>query len=164
MFEFMNRMQPKLFLFPLILFCVLFFTSCDNSRIFEQNRAIPEIGWANKNSIKFDVNISNIKAPTNFFINVRNSEGYPYSNLFLFIKTTFPNGKMSNDTLECVLANENGKWLGSGLGDIYDNQIPFKRNVRFPVIGKYTFEIQHAMRMDTIPLIMDIGLRIAKAE
>jgi gliding motility-associated lipoprotein GldH len=167
MTEFMKRGQIKLklFLLPgLFLFSFLFFSSCDNTRIFEQNQAIPEIGWSSKNVLKFDVDVANIKVPTNFYINVRNADGYPYSNLFLFIKTKFPNGKMSNDTLECILANENGKWIGKGLGDIYDNQIPFKRNVRFPEAGKYTFEIQHAMRMDTIPLIMDVGLRIAKAE
>ena len=71
---------------------------------------------------------------------------------------------MSNDTLECILADEKGKWLGNGLGDIYDNQILFKKNVRFPLAGKYTFEIQHGMRADIVPLIMDVGLRIAKTE
>jgi len=82
----------------------------------------------------------------------------------LFIKTVFPNGKFSNDTLECVLADEKGKWLGTGLGDIYDNQIPFKRNVRFPMAGTYRFEIEQGMRTETVPLIMDVGLRIEKAE
>jgi gliding motility-associated lipoprotein GldH len=80
------------------------------------------------------------------------------------VKTTFPNGKFSTDTLECILADEKGKWLGKGLGDIYDNQIPFKRNVRFPQAGTYVFEIQQGMRSDNIPLIMDVGLRIEKAE
>lgn len=160
-----TKIKAKLFLLPgLFLFSLLFFSSCDNNRIFEQNQTIPEIGWSSKNVLKFDVDITNIKIPTNFYINVRNADGYPFSNLFLFVKTKFPNGKMSNDTLECVLANENGKWLGRGIGDIYDNQIPFKRNVRFPETGKYSFEIQHAMRMDTIPLIMDVGLRIEKAQ
>jgi gliding motility-associated lipoprotein GldH len=157
------QIKARLFLI-LFLFSILFFSSCDNSRIFEKNTAIPEVGWSSKNVIKFDVDIANPNAPTNFYVNVRNAAGYPYSNLFLFIKTTFPNGKMSKDTLECILANDKGKWLGSGMGDIFDNQIPFKRNVRFPQEGKYTFEIQHGMRMDTIPLIMDVGLRIEKSK
>jgi len=155
--------KTKLFIVPLILFA-LFFSSCDSKRIFEENKKIPENGWSISNVLKFDVDITNTAMPTNFYINVRNADGYPYNNLFLFIKTTFPDGKLSNDTLECILADENGKWLGSGMGDIYDNQIPFKRNVRFPVAGKYTFEIQQGMRTDVIPLIMDVGLRIEKAE
>ena len=63
-----------------------------------------------------------------------------------------------------VLADEKGKWIGSGMGDLYDNQIPFKKNVRFPLAGIYSFEIQQGMRMENVPLIMDVGLRIEKAE
>ena len=148
----------------LFLISVLFFTSCDRARIFEKNLEIPETGWKADNILKFDVDIKDASTPTNFYVNVRNADGYPYSNIYLFIKTKFPNGKMSNDTLECILADEKGKWLGNGLGDIYDNQILFKKNVRFPLAGKYTFEIQHGMRADIVPLIMDVGLRIAKAE
>ncbi len=148
----------------LFLLCVFFFSSCDSARIFEQNREIPESGWAQTNPIKFDVDIKDPSTPANFYINVRNADGYPYGNIFLFIKTIFPNGKSSKDTLECVLADDKGKWLGTGMGDLYDNQIPFKRNVRFPMAGIYHFEIEQGMRLESIPLIMDVGLRIEKAE
>ena len=102
--------------------------------------------------------------PTNFYVNVRNADGFPYRDIFLFIKTTSPDGKIYNDTLDCILADEQGKWLGDGMGDIYDNQIPFKRNAHFPIKGKYVFEIQQGMRTDNLPLIMDVGIRIEKAE
>ncbi len=146
------------------LLLILFFASCDKSRIYEENQTIPEDVWSKDNVLKFDVNVIDTISSNNFYVNVRNADGYPYNNLFIFIKTTFPNGKVSDDTLECVLADEKGEWLGSGMGDIYDNQIPFKKNVRFPIAGKYMFEIQQAMRIDKIPLIMDIGLRIEKAK
>jgi gliding motility-associated lipoprotein GldH len=149
-----------------ISFLCLFFTiaSCDKGRIFEENKKIEENIW-NKDSIKkFDVEITDALLPTNFYVNVRNADGFPYSNLYLFIKTTFPNGKMARDTLNCILADEKGNWLGSGMGDIYDNQIPFKRNVHFPFKGKYVFEIQHGMPLENLPLIMDVGLRIEKVE
>lgn len=150
----------KTFFIIAILACL---TSCDNSRIFEDNIEIPDNVWNVNNTVKLQVEITDTINPTNFYVNVRQSEGYPYSNIFLFIKTQFPNGQQSNDTLECILADEKGQWLGSGMGDIYDNQIPFKRNVRFPVAGTYTFEFQHGMRVEDLPLIMDVGLRIEKA-
>ena len=154
----------SLFFFFTLLICISFFSSCDSNRIFEKNESISESGWSSKGIIKFDVDIKDPATPANFYINVRNADGYPYSNLYLFIKTTFPNGKFSNDTLECVLSDEKGKWLGKGLGDIYDNQIPFKKNVHFPMAGKYSFEIQHGMRINPVLLVMDVGLRIEKAE
>ena len=147
-----------------VLSLMLFLSSCDNNRIFEENKELINNCWSSDNIIKFEVDIDSLETPTNFYINIRISEGYPYSNLFLFIKTTFPNGKMANDTLDCILADLNGKWIGSGMGDIYDNQIPFKKNVLFPEKGKYIFELQHGMRQEIIPLILDVGLRIEKVE
>ncbi len=159
-----NASQSKIAISILLLFSSLLFSSCDSARIFEKNQDLPEEGWTKDDIIKFDVDIKDPSTPANFYANVRNADGYPFNNLYLFIKTTFPNGKMSNDTLECVLADEKGKWLGNGLGDIYDNQILFKRNVRFPIAGVYKFEIQHGMRVEPVLLIMDVGLRIEKAQ
>lgn len=160
----MSKLQSNFIYNTIRFLVVLLFASCDNNRIFEENKAITGEGWSVNDVKLFNVDIKDPATTTNFYINIRNADGYPYSNLFLFVKTIFPNGKMSNDTLECILADEKGKWLGSGIGDIYDNQIPFKRNVRFPLAGKYTFEIQHGMRTDNVPLIMDVGLRIENAE
>lgn len=157
-------MRTKIYsLFFILFIAVVSFTSCDGKRVFEKNAELPDNVWNVNNVVKFDVDITDAKTPANFYVNVRNADGFPYSNLYLYIKTKFPNGQESNDTLECVLADETGKWLGDGMGDIYDNQIAFKRNVRFPVTGKYTFEMQHGMRVENLPLIMDVGLRIEKA-
>lgn len=150
--------------FLLCLMVIAIFTSCDNNRLYDKNIEIPQYLWHKDSLVKFEVHIEDTITPVNFYINVRNADGFPYANLFLFIKTHFPDGRIASDTLECLLADEKGKWMGSGMGDIYDNQILFKRNVVFPVSGNYIFEYQHGMRTDNLPLIMDIGMRIEKVE
>jgi len=67
------------------------------------------------------------------------------------------------DTMECILADPNGKWLGEGLGDIWDNKILFKQNVKFRKSGLYEFSLTQAMRVDSLPMIMDAGISIEKA-
>ena len=48
----------------------------------------------------------------------------------------------------------------SGLGDMWDLQQIYKTNVRFAHRGKYTVEYQQGMRMDKLPFLLDVGLRI----
>ena len=55
-----------------------------------------------------------------------------------------------------------GRWLGDGLGDIFDNRILFKEGVKFPQAGEYRFELFQAMRINPLPGIMDAGIRIEK--
>jgi gliding motility-associated lipoprotein GldH len=145
-----------------LFFLVLLFTGCDPSRVFDDNKTLSSEGWDRADKANFTVNITDTISAHNVYINVRNADGYPYSNLYLFIHTQFPDGRKFTDTLECVLADQNGKWLGNGLGDIYDNQILFKRNVRFSKSGNYTFALEQAMRLQKLPLIMDVGMRIEK--
>jgi len=138
------------------------FTACDSKRVYEQNIDIPEYIWDKENPIYFDVPITDTVSFHNVYINIRNASGYGYSNLYLFLDTKYPNNTMSRDTIECILADPFGKWLGDGSGDIWDNQILFKKNVRFRQLGTYKFRYEQAMRMPKLPMIMDVGLRIEK--
>jgi gliding motility-associated lipoprotein GldH len=147
-------------IFALCLLAIL--SSCDSKRIYEDNAEIPNNTWDSDQKIKFEVTITDTVSGNNVFINLRHAGFYPYSNLFLFINTTFPNGKVTRDTAECILADDKGKWFGKGLGDLWDARILFKRNVRFSQSGTYIFEYQQAMRVEKLPGIMDIGLRIEK--
>jgi gliding motility-associated lipoprotein GldH len=162
----MRRISPaqlfKTAVLPLAL--LVAFSSCDKTRVFEENQEIKGYVWDVKDPKTFTVNIQDTLTPYNFYINVRNADSYGFSNLYIFLKTTFPNGKFSHDTLECTLANPEGRWLGKGLGDIWDNQIPFKRGKRFPLKGTYVFTFEQGMRQPKLPQIMDIGLRIEKAK
>ena len=95
---------------------------------------------------------------------MRNTQFYMAQNLWVFIKTSSPTNKVQYDTLNCVLADDKGQWLGSGMGDIWDITIPYKQSIGFPEKGQYTVEIKHGMRMDKLPMILEIGLRVEKAE
>lgn len=157
----MHKLRIHTFL--ILLFAGMIFMSCDSNRVYEENVAINNNEWDIKQVVKLETQITDNLSKNDIYINVRNGGNYNYSNLFLFITTTMPTGKKITDTLECVLANENGKWLGKGTGHIIDNRIPFKRNIVFPDTGKYIFEIEQAMRMEKLPEVYDIGLRIEKA-
>jgi gliding motility-associated lipoprotein GldH len=101
----------------------------------------------------------------NLYLNVRNEGRYGYSNLWLFVKIVPPKGKVLNDTIELSLANPEGKWLGSGLGDIYDMKYPYKQTTIFPSAGYYRFEVRQGMRTEDGILrgIRDFGITLDKA-
>lgn len=140
------------------------FISCNKNILFSEYTKLPEEGWRTENKLKFEVEIKDNTVLNNVFLNVRHADSYPYSNLFVFLTTTYPNGKTSIDTLECVLANQKGEWQGDGAGDIWDNKILLKKNVKFPQVGKYTFSFEQGMRVNPLPLIMDFGLTIEKVK
>jgi len=111
----------------------------------------------------FDVPVSDTVSKYNIFITVRNADSYDFNNLYLFIDIHSPMRITERDTMECILADPNGKWLGEGLGDIWDNKILFKKNVKFQKPGVYEFDLNQGMRVDSLSMIMDAGLSIEKS-
>jgi len=154
-----NKQIAK-FLFLLIAF--LFF-SCNKNVVYTKYQTFEENEWYAKNKAIFDVEITDINALNNVSLMVRHADSYPYSNIFLFVETTYPDGKITKDTMEVILSNNKGEWQGNGAGDIFDLKVPIKKNVRFPLAGKYKFSFQQGMRTDPLPLIMDFGFEIEKS-
>ena len=159
----MTRMRNKIsFLLVFVILCSLY--ACNSNVLFDKNKQIENAIWKSSDVVKFTVPITDTTQGYNFFINIRNSSEYQYSNIFLFIKTFYPNGKISIDTVECYLADKEGKWLGKRSGKLVDNRILFRRAVQFRQKGTYSFEFEQAMRVEELKGIEDFGIRIEKFE
>ncbi len=143
-----------------ILLLITFTLIGCGTALFQDSRKIPNRIWERTHTINFKVPVNDTVKTYDFHIDLRNEGTYPYSNIYLFVNTTFPSGAMARDTVECILADPSGRWLGKGIGDIRDNHILFKENVRFPTTGTYSFEFEQGMRMEQLPAILDVGISI----
>lgn len=130
--------------------------------LFQDSRPVPNKNWEIGHNISFDVEVKDTMTGYDFYIDLRNESNYPYANIFMFVNTTFPSGKSAKDTVECILADRTGRWLGRGLGDVIDNHILFKQNIRFPNEGIYSFAFEHGMRNEALPAVLDVGISIEK--
>ncbi len=156
-----NKKIAQLFLIGTLL---LFFSACNKNVVFSKYQTFKDNEWFVKDKAVFDVAITDVTSLNTISLMVRHADSYPYSNLFLFVTTKYPDGLTLTDTMEVVLANQKGEWQGSGAGDIYDFKIPIKKNIRFPNAGNYQFTFEQAMRVDPLPLIMDFGFEIQKSK
>ncbi len=142
---------------------IVLLSSCNKNVLYTEYRKFEKEEWFTKNKAVFEVDIKDNNSLNNISLMIRHADAYPYSNVFLFLETTYPDGKTVTDTMEVIMANSKGEWIGSGAGDIFDLKVPIKRNVKFPMVGKYKFAFQQAMRTDPLPLIMDFGFEIEKS-
>jgi len=140
------------------------FVSCDSNRVYEENFSVENNVWNMEDVKIFSFEINDTLSPLDLFINLRTTTDYPYSNLYIFLYSEYPNGYTDKDTLEFILAEPNGKWLGESTGTVIENQILISSGGRFPNKGKYTFKVQHAMREPDLAEVIDIGFRVAFTE
>lgn len=143
-----------------ILLIVTILSSCVNKNvIFDESVVISNAAWNNQDFPYFDVNVEDTTSAYNFYLNIRHLENYRYSNFYMFLHTTFPDGNQTHDTIELVLSYLDGRWIGKGSGSMRDNNILLNNNLHFPAKGNYRFEIEQAMRESVLEGITDVGIR-----
>ena len=147
----------------LFIMIVMLGLSCDKQRVFEEFVPLEGQSWNINNILHFNVNMVDTAQAYNVFISVRNTGTYEYSNLYLFVTAHSPKGSFIRDTVEINLADERGKWLGKGAASVFTTYHPYRHNIRFPLRGIYTFDIEQAMWIKDLKHISDIGLMIEKS-
>lgn len=143
---------------------LLAFWACDSNRVFEQNIDFTNETWHRDSTLTFSVDISDTIAVYNIYLNNRINTKYEFSNMYLFIDADMPNNQSIHDTIECILRDPSGKMLGKGFGSVWSNKIPYRKHIRFPNSGTYTFTIEQAMRVEELRHVLNAGIRIEKAK
>lgn len=143
-----------------LVVCALFLSACDSRRIADENKDISGEQWDYRKPLTFDIDIRDTAKKYNVYLNTRISSDYRYANMFVWLHTLYPDKTTSKTRFDFTLADETGKWLGKGLGDIYDYRLPFYMHHRFHQAGIYRFTIEQNMRDDTLMHVKSAGIRI----
>lgn len=140
--------------------------SCDSNRIFDDYNSLPN-GWDINEPVEFTLSGLDTVQPYDLFINIRNNHEFEFSNLFLIAQIEFPQGLTITDTLEYNMAAPTGEWLGTGFGNIVENKLWYKEQVKFTEPGDYKVAIKHAMRryddeegIQNLEGIIEVGFRV----
>ena len=152
----------------LLIFLVL--ASCTNDIVVSESRSLPGY-WDKQESLEFQIPQLDSLKKYNVFLNVRNTNDYPFNNLFLIVAMEFPQGKTLVDTLEYKMAFPNGEWMGEGIGSVKENKLWYKENVSFFEEGNYNITITHAVRnngdvegVSRLEGITDVGYSIEESK
>ncbi|MBP5327133.1 MAG: gliding motility lipoprotein GldH [Bacteroidales bacterium] len=138
--------------------------ACDSSVMYSENKRIDDDGWKASDKLIFNCEVEDTAGNYLCCLDIRNKIDYPYSNIYFFIKTIYPDGTVAVDTnVEFSLAEPDGRWRGRQNGRYVDGRYPLCA-FHFPQRGLYQFVVSHAMR-DTILVGMhDVGMTIQKLD
>lgn len=122
---------------------------------------LPSKGWQHDDVKKFSFPVNDTAQQYDIFLKVRNDKRYAYSNLWIYVKITSPMGDVYTEREEIHLADDLGYWLGKAEGrSLHELDHLYQKGFRFPYLGIYTLELQHAMRDSVLRNVTDIGVSV----
>lgn len=144
----------------LIVFLAILVSGCNEAPLFDSFVSLND-GWQKDSILEFNVRITDAGQAYLVNVKMRHNGNYPYSNIYMFRKIESANGVEYQDTVNFVLADPTGKWLGSGVGELKTMVWTYRANaLKFNEPGNYTFSLQQGMRTDVLPGIEDVGLEV----
>ena len=158
----MSNKYISYFIFAVVVLSGLF--ACNQNNYFESSLDLPENKWKSDKAAVFDFNINDTLKVYNLIITITNNDNYRNSNLWLFIRTQSSNSEIASDTLEFILSDEKGKWLGKKVGESWHHNLNYKSQIRFPKTGKYSIEIIQGMRDLRLDGIEQVGFMIKESK
>lgn len=141
---------------------IVMFISCYSSIVFEEYKSFENQKWNTDSVAFFNYANSDTTSKNTIKIKLRHTVEYEFQNLFLFIETDVM------DTVELMLANKEGIWLGSGIGDVREFEFECQNAKLFSKKGYYSFKIEQAMRygmaekIQVLNNVLAVGISIEK--
>lgn len=153
-------------LLSVIALASVLFAGCMKSPYFQKDVTIPQYQWRYDYQPAFKVDIDDTAALYNLYFIVRHTEAYQFSNIWMWIYTKEPgDSTFKRSRIEIPLAEKSGKWLGRGMGEIWEQRMPITRDdapMVFKKAGTYTIRFEQNMRINPLPEILQVGLRVEK--
>lgn len=138
-------------------------SACRQDDLFERLEPVPGGQWKSGFSPSFTFNIADTMAFYHVYVTVRHTNDYAYNNIWLQSGLQLPGDTLLTQKLDVKLANSEG-WLGTGMDDIFETRVKVTlQPQRFLRSGPVTFTLKQIMRQDPLPGILQIGMRVEKA-
>ena len=130
---------------------------------YQRQVPIPQNQWDYTFRPVFKFEIKDTGAHYQPYFIIQHTQAYPYSNLWMWMYIKSPGDSIGKkERVNVTLADPTGKWKGRGMGAIYEERVYLNLgdSVRFRQAGVYEIAVEQNMRINPLPEILHVGLRV----
>ena len=149
--------------FVFIVITTVSLACCSPINVYQQQRIIPNFEWDKSNVLTYSYINDNAITNKKLFLALRHTNNYPYNNMWVRLIATNGTTNKVDTTINVPLTrnNANQAWAGLSMDDIVEIYCPISTFVGDK--GLYTFTLQQVMRVNPLPQVISVGMRIENA-
>ncbi len=145
-----------------IIVLLLIAASCRPGRIHEEHRKMEHVAWKKHQDMTFEFEVEDVSASYDIYLAIRHVTIYPFDNLLVSTVLTTPGGEKRYTDYDFAIKDKDGNFLGEGLGDLWDINLPLRKRFTFSEPGTCLIELENRMLKSITPGIVEIGLIVEK--
>ncbi|MCU0345349.1 MAG: gliding motility lipoprotein GldH [Saprospiraceae bacterium] len=138
--------------------------ACNSDTIFDESKRIPNAAWDYNQPLPFEFEVRDTTKTYQVVLEMTHAGDFGYQNCYVQITTKFPNGEEKKQPVSLELAAQSGIWNGECSGNTCTLEIPLQTKAKFKQPGKHSITVEQFMRVNPLPGIEAIGLKIKQLE
>lgn len=131
----------------------------EGSQYYKESHSFSDHSWELKETPTFKVDIKDTSETYDFNFILRTSTDFAYSNLWVFLTTTLPDGKSERRPYEFKITDDKGRWLGNSTGTVVETPMTFAQ-MKLPKPGTYQFKVEQGITIPKVKEVIDLTLTI----
>lgn len=137
--------------------------SCGKKPMYSDTHEFQNGVWSSgaMPAFEFEAKDSTKTYDLSFLLRINNE--YDFQNIWILMHTDKPDGSFSTDTVNLLLSDERGRWLGKKSGPVYSYQAIFGREHYFKPTGKYKIRMEHAVMEPNLRGVLDLSLLVEES-
>lgn len=151
-------MPVRLSLLIVIATSLLAAACSDRHSGYSEFKSLPEHGWVYGEELTFVPTQLDTLAARQVYVAIRHTNDYPYSNLWFELSVLNDSADAVCDTICLTLADDFGRWYGSGIGAARQFQLLMPKPLK--VNDSTSIKVRHVMRTDTLRGIEQVGITV----
>lgn len=141
--------------------------ACEQDEVYSRFYHLQNGKWHSDSVLVFGIDSLNTTLSSQYQVTVEltTNRSYPYSDLSLLVDQVRMDTVVHTDTFNIQLADEYGKWLGSGIGGLHQLSLPYQSfDTRDSVYRNTTLTLRHGMRENQLKGIEKVGVKIVVSD
>lgn len=130
----------------------------DVSDRYSRFEALPPTGWVYGDSVTFMTDRLDSIGQGTISVALRHNDDFLYQNLWIEVSYDDAEGSRQRDSVNIVMADSYGRWIGKGIGSEYQCEVELPRKAF--IADSTRISVRHIMRVDTLRGIDYIGLTV----
>ena len=145
------------------LFLLAFIAACEQPPVIEKTVTLPSHQWAASYKPWITLEVNDTASLYNLFAVVRHGSAFGYNNLLMNYTYITPGDSAKTIRVNLPLG-DNKHWFGDTLGEIIETRVKVNTGPVKLKTGNNIFVLQQVMPDDALQHILNVGVRIEKAD
>ena len=144
----------------ILCICLILISSCTDKTIYSHSVSFENGTWKNQDPAIFNFSIDETTEKYNLFLDIDHSADYSFENLYVRIKTQFPDQTTVLDTLSIEMIDNQGGWISNCGNDNCELTVFLQQRTMFKSAGDHQISIEQFTRQNDLQGVRSLAFRV----